>query len=380
MDSNAPPRHSGMILVSTQCYPPKSGGIEILMHSLCVQLFNNGHDIRVYADTSKAAQDRSFDRSCEFPVLRYGGIKPWRRRKKARVIRQYLDHAGAGTLLLDSWKSLEHLQLPAANHAVCLAHGSEFPVQPDAAKSARILTSLTSASVIIANSDYTARRVARYAGADERIHVIHPGINPPVKADPKTLADVESSIAGRTPVLISIARLEPRKGLDLALGIMPALIKKFPRLLYIIAGEGSQHKRLEHMVIESGLHKHVLFCGRLGEPMKSGFLQASDAFLLPGTSAGDDIEGFGMAYIEAASCGLPAVAGRSGGAVEAVVHAHTGIVCDALNEGELLAAVSGLLDNPEQRRHLGENARKRSNEFLWPNRIRDYEQLLFPGT
>jgi len=367
-----------MILISTQCYPPKSGGIESLMHSLCVRLFNNGHDLRVFADTGEAAQDRSFDRSCEFPVQRYGGIKPWRRRKKARAIRQYLDRAGTGTLLTDSWKSLEYLQLSTANHVVCLAHGSEFPLQPGAAKSTRIVNSLAGASVIIANSDYTARRVARYTGADERIHVIHPGINPPALADPETCAEVERSIAGRAPVLISIARLEPRKGLELALGILPELIAKFPRLLYIIAGEGSQRKRLEHVVAASGLHEHVVFCGRLAEPLKSAYLRAGDVFLLPGTGAGDDIEGFGMAYIEAASHGLPAVAGRSGGAVEAVVHAQTGVVCDARNKDELLAAVSGLLDNPERSRQLGENARIRSDEFLWPHRIRDYERLLFP--
>ena len=376
MDCNDAIRRPGMILVSTQCYPPKSGGIEILMHSLCVQLFNKGHPIRVYADTGKTARDRSFDLSCKFPVQRYGGIKPWRRRKKARAIRQYLDRAGTGTLLMDSWKSLEYLQLPAANRIVCLAHGTEYPLQPGAAKSTRIVNSLARASVIIANSDYTARRVARYAGADERIHVIHPGINPPAVADTETRAEVARSIAGRTPVLISIARLEPRKGHELALGIMPELIAKFPRLLYIIAGEGSQRRRLQHVVAASGLHEHVLFCGRLEEPVKSAYLQASDAFVMPGTSAGDDIEGFGMAYIEAASHGLPAIAGRSGGAEEAVVHEQTGIVCDARDRGELFAAVTGLLDNPERRRQLGENARKRSDEYLWPNRIRDYEQLL----
>ena len=85
-----------------------------------------------------------------------------------------------------------------------------------------------------------------------------------------------------------------------------------------------------------------------------------------------------MAYIEAAAHGLPAVAGRSGGSVEAVLHEQTGLVCDALNQEGLFSVVAGLLDNPEWCRQLGENARKRSQQFLWPNRIRDYEQLLFP--
>lgn len=366
-----------MIFVTTQCFPPRAGGIEILMHSLCVQLVNNGHELRAYADTGSAAQDHAFDQSCSFPVLRFGGIKPWRRRKKARMIRRHQNKPD-GVILADSWKSLELLDTSSVSRSVCLAHGSEYPLDPGAAKTARIVTSLSKASAIVANSTYTARRVSAYTGTDERIHIIHPGINPPVMVDSETHARVAATIAGRKPVLISIARLEPRKGLDLALGVVPALMEKYPQMLYIIAGEGSQRTRLERMTTASGLENHILFCGRLAEPFKSGYLQASDLFLLPGTSAGDDIEGFGIAYIEAASHGLPAVAGQCGGAVEAVVHGHTGLVCDADDRGELLAAIIGLLDNPEHRKALGENARERSVEFLWPNRIRDYERLLFP--
>jgi phosphatidylinositol alpha-1,6-mannosyltransferase len=364
-----------MILVSTQCFPPKPGGIEILMHALCAQLVNRGHALRVFADAG-AAQDRGFDRSCAFPIQRFGGIKPWRRRTKAHAVKRYLEESGADVLLTDSWKSLELLAVSAVPRIVCLAHGMEFPLQPSATKTARIVNSLARTSAIVANSAYTADRVAGYIGIDKRIHVIHPGISPPAEVDAQTRASAAQAIAGRAPVLISLARLEPRKGLDLALGIMPALLARYPRLLYIIAGEGSQRTRLE--LAASGFEDHVLFCGRLAEPLKSAYLQASDVFLLPGTSAGDDIEGFGMAYIEAASHGLPAIAGRSGGAVEAVLHEQTGIVCNARNKDELLTAVSGLLDNPERRRQLGENARERSEQFLWPNRIRDYEQLLLP--
>ena len=159
---------------------------------------------------------------------------------------------------------------------------------------------------------------------------------------------------------------------------MPALLRRFPNILYIIAGEGSLRTVLERTAVKLRLQDHVVFCGRLEEPFKSCYLQSSDLFLLPGAGAGNDIEGFGMAYIEAATHGLPAVAGRSGGAVEAVKHQDTGIVCDAENEDELLTVVLSLLDNPEQCRQLGENALKRSEQFLWPNRIKDYEQLLFP--
>ena len=98
------------------------------MHSLCVQLVNNGHELRVYADAGVKAQDLVFDRSCRFTVERIGGIKPWRRRAKARVIHQHM--AGAETVLTDSWKSLELLDTSSVSRIVCLAHGMNFRSNP----------------------------------------------------------------------------------------------------------------------------------------------------------------------------------------------------------------------------------------------------------
>jgi len=97
---------------------------------------------------------------------------------------------------------------------------------------------------------------------------------------------------------------------------------------------------------------------------------------MPGTVASDDIEGFGMAFLEAATHGVPAISGRAGGSAEAVLHEQTGLVCAAGDAEDLLNAVLEMLGNEELRRRMGDNARERSHGFLWENRIKDYEKLL----
>ena len=367
-----------MLIVTTQCFPPVLGGIENLMYSLCVHLYESGHDLRVYADTCVSREDRQFDRALQFQTLRYSGLKPWRRRKKSRDIARLVRRPENHALIADSWKSLEYLDTTLFSRVLCLAHGTELPLTPGKSKAARITHSLNKASVIVANSSYTATRLGRYTGPDNHIQVIHPGINPPAVPGQDTQGLVRQRISGRSPVLISIARLEPRKGLDQVLKMMPRVLQHYPHALYIVAGEGSLCSQLELLAADLNINDHVLFCGRLNEPVKSCFLQYSDLFVLPGRGIGDDIEGFGMAFLEAATHGIPAVAGRSGGAAEAVLHEQTGLVCEAGNPDGLADAVLSLLDDEELRRRLGDYARARSAGFLWKNRIKDYEKLLPP--
>ena len=98
-----------MIVISTQCYPPKVGGIEFLMSGLSAELSASGNDVVVFADGAGNKEERKFDTKQPYPVYRYAGIKLWRRRKKAKDIAHYITNHKLKnlTLLTDSWKSLE---------------------------------------------------------------------------------------------------------------------------------------------------------------------------------------------------------------------------------------------------------------------------------
>lgn len=364
-----------MITIATQCFPPVVGGIENMMHALALALQRAGRPVQVFADAT-AGDDTAFDREQPFPVLRYGGFKPWRRRKKARAITRQAGGNDRGQVLLtDSWKSLELVDRDRFERVVCLVHGTEIPQQPVAGKLQRLRNSFARADFIVANSNYTAGRVRPLLEEPGKLRVVLPGIAAPVVDDHADVM-VRDELKGRGPVLITLARLEPRKGHLSVLRILPHLVREFPDLLYIIAGEGSGRASLQSAVAEAGLQNHVRFLGRILEPFKSAWLKNSTLYIMPGIATGQDVEGFGLAYIDAALHGLPAIASDSGGASEAVLDQQTGLVSPAGDETRLLELTRGLLHDQRRLNQLGLNAKSRADNFVWDKKIRDYLELL----
>jgi phosphatidylinositol alpha-1,6-mannosyltransferase len=364
-----------MITIATQCFPPIVGGIENMMFALATALQRAGRNVHVFADVS-TRNDAEFDRVQPFPVCRHGGLKPLRRWRKARAItRQAASSGRNGVLLTDSWKSLELVDRNHFSRVVCLVHGTEIPVQPSAAKLRRLHNSFAKADYIIANSNYTAGRVRPWLPEPDKLRVILPGIAAPVAAD-RADVEVRKQLGGRHPVLITLARLEPRKGHLAVLQVVSRLVREFPDILYIIAGEGSHRTTIESAVNDAGLHAHVRFLGQIQDPEKSAWLKNSTLYIMPGITTGQDVEGFGLAYIDAALQGLPAIASDSGGAPEAVLHQQTGLVCPSGNETQLLQLTRELLQNRSLLEQLGLNAKLRAEGFVWDKKIIEYLSLL----
>jgi phosphatidylinositol alpha-1,6-mannosyltransferase len=229
--------------------------------------------------------------------------------------------------------------------------------------------------VIIANSAYTASRVALYT-SNKHIAVVHPGIDEPAQ-DTILYEQTRSIIGGNKPVLITIARLEKRKGHQQVIDLLPALIKDFPDLVYIIVGEGPCHSGLVSQVKSHALQDHVQFVGTLMGAEKNAYLNNSDVFVMPGIEAGDDIEGYGIAYIEAGYFGVPSIASELGGASDAVDHEKTGLVCVPADMSCLERSLRKLISDKDCRNLLGNGARRKARERLWPARIKDYTKLFF---
>ena len=358
-----------MIIISTQCFPPRTGGIETLMCSLARALHRSGREVMVFADGYGG--ETGFDQNQPFPVRRISGLKPLRRYKKAKAVAKAA--AGAKAVIVDTWKSLERLKPQEDRPILCLVHGTELPMICSRRKKSRIQKALAKATAIIPNSQYTADRLKHFSVDNSKIHVIHPGIEPP---EATTTDSPRELRPGDGPVLISVGRLEARKGIDTVINLMPRLVKKYPSLHYFILGGGSQKKLLEALVTKQGLVEQVTFIGPVDETTRNAYLRASDLFVLPGRTEGNDVEGFGIAFIEAAWFGIPAVAGRAGGAVEAVIHNQTGLVCDGSDPEAVHAAICRLLDNDALREQLGKTAERRARDFLWSDVIKSYFPLL----
>jgi phosphatidylinositol alpha-1,6-mannosyltransferase len=364
-----------VILISTQCFPPAIGGIESLIHNLASQLHNRGYEISVFADKTKQ-NDSSFDLKQPLNIQRFSGPKPIRRRCKARAIASTIKQKKCDALITDSWKSLEHIRIPKNIKVFCLAHGTELPRHPSPRKRRRIKKSLLKSSTIISNSKYTTSQLTPFIGGERPITVIHPAINRPSRPKDNDMQNVRASISGRSPVLISVGRLESRKGFDTVINILPELIKEYPDLLYVLIGDGSLREKMSEVVQQSSLEHNVLFAGYLDEGILNAWIASSDLFLLPARQVKDDVEGFGIAYIEAAWFGLPAIAGNSGGASEAVIDCETGLVCNGESQASVLEGIRKLLGDTALRSQMGKKAQDRARSLLWENVIEDYVKLI----
>ncbi|RVT96722.1 glycosyltransferase family 1 protein [Rhodovarius crocodyli] len=327
-----------MITLLTQCFPPDHGGIETLMGQMAEALHAAGHPVTVLADHIRGGAPEP---AWPFPVRRFGGPRPWRRWRKSRAV-------GSGPVIADSWKSLE--ALPARTGPVLvLAHGNEV-LRTEGARGERIRAALSRATVVAANSRYTAGLLA---GLHPDVSVI----NLPVKPPPPG-----GRVARRGDHIISLGRLEPRKGMDMVLRALPGL----PDARYTIIGEGADRPRLEALAAELGVAERVRFAGAVDDTRKAALLSAADIFAMPARREGASVEGYGLVYLEAAWFGLPGVAGQEGGAADAVLDGETGLLVDGTDAAAVQAALARLLGDSALRERLGAAARARvENELSW---------------
>lgn len=356
------------IIISTQNYPPAAGGIQSYIHELALALHHLGNSVQVICDAPTADNQITFDNSLPFPVTRLSGPKFLRRYNKARKVLLQLKKTDQTILICDSWKSLELLKTSTLDSicCICIAHGMEYPERIQA-KHQRIAKTLSRADLILANSDFTAQRVKPYAPDFSRVHILHPGVNPPTPPTDGDLDKANSWIGEHSPTLITVGRIEARKGQDKMIEILPTLLTEHPNLLYLIAGSGPLQESLVSRANELGVAANVKFCGRVSDGERSALLQKADLFTMPCRAVGDSVEGFGIVYIEAAMLGLPSLAGRVGGAGDAVIHGHTGLLCDGGSEKDIHLHIHKMLSDSQALQAMGQQAQRRAQaELQWP--------------
>jgi phosphatidylinositol alpha-1,6-mannosyltransferase len=309
------------ILILTQNFPPDLGGIQSLMAGLACEAARQRYSVMIMADTFEGgtAHDAAFGAE----VVRYGGIKPFRRMLKARAACRIIKERASEAVFCDSWRSLEHLTQSNVPIAV-FAHGTEFPHRPNPRKAARLTRTFAKASVIIPVSKYASALAKPYTGTT-RLVVINPPIAPLQSA-----SEAAATLRARygDPILVGLARLEPRKGFDRVIEALPEVAKLHPGVAFLIGGEGSDKHRLKDIAERHGVAGRVHFFGSVAGERKAALLSAADLFTMPTRRVGNSVEGFGIVYAEAAWYGVPSVAGTESGAGDFVDDGVNGRLVD----------------------------------------------------
>jgi len=225
---------------------------------------------------------------------------------------------------------------------------------------------------VVANSDFT-KQLALSAGATlKQTTVVYPcpSLSQPAEAKVAALKE-RYNLAGRL-VVLSVARLVARKGIDDVLSVWPQVQASLPNLTYVIVGGGPERGELEALAKVAG--SNVVFVGEVGDEELAAWYQLSDLFVLTPKADKVDVEGFGFVYLEAQAAGRPVIGSRVGGVPEAVGQAGRLVSSQA----ELVSALTDLLSQADTRRHLGEAGRLRiKQKFNWPNQVSNLKQYIY---
>ncbi|MEM7777878.1 MAG: glycosyltransferase family 4 protein [Pseudomonadota bacterium] len=339
------------ILIATQCFPPDVGGIETLVGDLSIAMAAQDHRVTVLADAAKRTEADPAAVGA-VTVTRFGGPKFLRRRMKAASVHRHLRTQTFTGLICDSWKSLELID-PGDVPVVVLAHGMEFPPEASSRRQRRMRQALGKARTVVASSQYAAARVAHLVPAFVPIVVINPPIHPQPEPSAAALRDLSVRVGARAPLIAGLGRLEPRKGFDKVIAALPQLTAQFPDVTFALAGAGDDRDRLVALAAEHDVANHVAFLGRIDDATKAALLAKADVFAMPTRRVGASVEGFGIVYAEAAWYGTPAIAGRDGGAVDAVQNGAAGLVVDGERTDDVADALVRLLADEDMSARLG---------------------------
>ncbi len=177
--------------------------------------------------------------------------------------------------------------------------------------------------------------------------------------------------------MLTIARLDPYKGVDTVLRAVAKLKERLPNIRYDVVGDGGDRKRLHGMADELGLKEHVRFRGLVSEEEKAELLRSADVFVLPNRREPGEVEGFGIVFVEAGAFAVPSIAGGDGGTSSALVDGQTGLIVDGSSEHAVMEALSRLLEDRQLAGRMGVAAHKRFwAEFAWEAAIARFEALL----
>ena len=364
-----------MIIILTQCYPPRIGGIENLVFNLSLHL-SKYEKVLVLADQHKIIHETLFDRNYKDNLIirRFGGLKYFRKRNKFRELKKIIELHHIKAVISDSWKSIEYPVSKFKNKKLpffCLVHGNEIIIKNNRHHK-RILNSFLKVNKIVSNSKFTKNLLQKSSPELKNIEIIYPGVS-----SFDHIIEEKVNLIDGTPTLLTLARLEKRKGHEIILHSINKLKNKYPNIRYIIAGEGEEKYKLKSIVSSLNISKNVMFIGSVNDAEKKFILNKTDLMIMPTLDESKklSIEGFGITYIEAALFGIPSIASNVGGTKEAVLHNNTGIILDNLDELE--STISDLIENKIRMKDLGENAKKRAQSQLsWTKIIKDYNKLI----
>ena len=360
-----------MYLIITRSFPPEIGGMQNLMGGLTKSLSKH-YMIKVFADYHP--NNKTYDELTSFSIERVGGIKIFRKYRKAHLINAYIkNNKNIKGIIVDHWKSLELIK--TNKKKICLIHSKEINHPKRSYLNNRALKVLNNVDHIISNSQFTKQLAQNNGINSDLITVINPGVDSLSDIDEKILKETESLLKDNTPRLITVSRYDKRKNHEKIIMSLRNLKQLYPKIIYISIGDGEEVDNIKKLAKELDLTNQIIFLKGISADIKNALLSKSDIFVMPSIIYKKSVEGFGIAFVEAAQYGVPSIGGKDGGASDAIDHEKTGLICDGNDLDAVYSSINSMLENKKYLEY-GRAAKKNSIKFNWDNIIEEYKKIL----
>jgi len=364
---SSPRAREPRLLILTPDYPPAPGGIQLTAHRLAAGI--EGFRTLVLAPGAPGAG--GFDRGAGVAVRRVPAFGSSRAARiaalNARALGEALRFRPHVTLSM-------HIVTSPAGAAIRRALGARtlqyFHAEEIGARPRLAAFAARHADVVIAVSSYTAQLVRATGAPIARLAFVRPGVDLP--ADPVPQPDAR-------PTCLTISRLQERyKGHDVMVRALALVRAQVSDARWVVVGDGSLRPALEALAVSHGVRDAIDFLGEVSDAERDGWLRRSHLLAMPSRLPAGGLagEGFGIVYLEAGAFSRPVVAGRVGGALDAVVDGVTGLLVDPTDPVDVADAITRLLGDGELAARLGRAGAERAREFAWPRVARRVQDLL----
>jgi phosphatidylinositol alpha-1,6-mannosyltransferase len=373
------------ILVITWNFPPRHGGMERLIGSLCDGLRKNHRLFVITSYAGRPSPGKSRILRPSLPgLLAFFFYALW---KAALLLRRHRDIRvvfGGSVLVTPVVLLLARL---FGRRAVVQTHGLDL-VYPNRLYQLLCVRWLKFCDRVIANSAYTASLASQKSAAQGRIIVIPPGVHLEAFARPVNVTAVKKEFGLSEKTILFVGRLARRKGIkEFIQNSLATIVRQVPEVCFVVVGdnpnESLTHRHdvlsdLQTVISEMTVQDHVKLLGALDDDKVIKLYQACDVVILPSLPTAEDVEGFGIVLLEAAAAAKPVVTTRTGGVSDAIEDGASGILV-APGDYELMSrSIIELLSNEKTSSGIGEYARRRVKEkFCWSLIIPCYEKALF---
>jgi phosphatidyl-myo-inositol dimannoside synthase len=386
------------LFVTSHFPPPMIGGSLVFYRYLLSQCTDR--DVLVLTQRKPGAEE--FDRSVPYGVLRSRVVRddteprlgriawflltvPWLLveivRWQASVV-----HVGSWRLLVPAWLACRL----SGRKLIVTILGEELTTDSDAARGIlfrlmwRVYDRLTQRALRGADLVHTISRFTETVLLDrgvrqDRIRVTYPGIDIE-KGEGRGRIDaaIETRLAGKR-VLLTVGRLQPRKGQDMVLRALPGLLADHPDLHYVIAGGADPRTEQQYrdLVDSLGVGESATIVPNVDNASIVWLYDRCEVFIMANrTMPNGDTEGYGIVFLEAGAHGKPVIGGRAGGAVEAVDDGSTGILVDGQKVEDIDRAVRRLLEDKALATAMGEAGREKADASSWSSKSLEYRGLI----